>query len=73
MIEMNFVCNVLAKFHQITTQQELRIVDFGSGKGYLTFALYDYLQQQQKTPLITLHPAFPVDNYERHLQKNLND
>ncbi|OBA10200.1 methyltransferase [Acinetobacter calcoaceticus] len=35
------------------SQQELRIVDFGSGKGYLTFALYDYLQQQQKTPLIT--------------------
>ncbi|RBA39634.1 MULTISPECIES: class I SAM-dependent methyltransferase [Acinetobacter] len=35
------------------SQQELNIVDFGSGKGYLTFALYDYLLEQNKTPLIT--------------------
>lgn len=35
------------------SQQSLNIVDFGSGKGYLTFALYDYLQAQNKTPLIT--------------------
>ncbi|KXZ68313.1 class I SAM-dependent methyltransferase [Acinetobacter venetianus] len=35
------------------SQQALNIVDFGSGKGYLTFALYDYLQAQNKTPLIT--------------------
>lgn len=41
-------------YEQIDAEQkELRIVDFGSGKGYLTFALYDYLQEQQKIPLIT--------------------
>lgn len=41
-------------YEQIDAEQkELNIVDFGSGKGYLTFALYDYLQEQQKIPLIT--------------------
>lgn len=29
------------------------VVDMGSGKGYLTFALYDYLQQQQLDVLVT--------------------
>lgn len=31
----------------------LHVVDFGSGKGYLTFALYDYLQKQQQKPNVT--------------------
>ena len=36
-----------------TKEQALKIVDFGSGKGYLTFALYDYLAKQHQTPFVT--------------------
>ena len=32
---------------------DFSVVDMGSGKGYLTFALYDFLQQQNKTVKIT--------------------
>ncbi|MFD1438791.1 class I SAM-dependent methyltransferase [Acinetobacter terrae] len=39
---------------QITKQDHaLHVVDFGSGKGYLTFALYDYLEKQGQTPFVT--------------------
>lgn len=34
-------------------EQGLRIVDFGSGKGYLTCALYDYMQKHGRTPYVT--------------------
>ena len=39
--------------HIQTQDHSLRVVDFGSGKGYLTFALYDYLAKQQQTPFVT--------------------
>ncbi|WP_312585281.1 SAM-dependent methyltransferase [Acinetobacter sp.] len=39
---------------QIKPQAEdLRVVDFGSGKGYLTCALYDYMQKHGQTPYVT--------------------
>lgn len=39
---------------QIKASQEgLRVVDFGSGKGYLTCALYDYMQKYGQTPWVT--------------------
>ena len=33
--------------------QPLHVVDFGSGKGYLTFALYDYLAKNLQVPFVT--------------------
>ncbi len=35
-------------FAKIDSTKKLQIVDMGSGKGYLTFALYDYLHNQLK-------------------------
>ena len=39
---------VEAQLKYIDTKNSLSIVDMGSGKGYLTFALYDYLVNQKK-------------------------
>lgn len=36
-----------AQLKHIDTSKELSIVDMGAGKGYLTFALYDYLVNQK--------------------------
>lgn len=36
-----------------TTDQALHVVDFGSGKGYLTCALYDYMQKHGQIPTVT--------------------
>ncbi|MDH5525048.1 MAG: SAM-dependent methyltransferase, partial [Desulfobulbaceae bacterium] len=33
---------------QLKQQQDIRVVDFGSGKGYLTFAMEDYLRNSLK-------------------------
>ena len=36
-----------------TDDHALHVVDFGSGKGYLTFALYDYMTKHIQTPHVT--------------------
>ncbi len=36
-----------------TDDHALHVVDFGSGKGYLTFALYDYMAKHIQTPHVT--------------------
>jgi len=39
----------LLKNHELASnKRSIRVVDMGSGKGYLTFALYDYLSNQLK-------------------------
>ena len=38
---------------QLDQQQALHVVDFGAGKGYLTCAVYDYLQSQNFQPVVT--------------------
>ena len=39
---------------KLQDQQTLSVVDFGSGKGYLTFAVHDFINEQlQKTPDVT--------------------
>jgi hypothetical protein len=34
------------------SRKQIRVTDMGAGKGYLTFALYDYLQNRGKNPVI---------------------
>lgn len=36
----------------LATQKDIKVVDMGAGKGYLTFALYDYLVNTLKTSAI---------------------
>lgn len=45
---------------QFTQKQEIKVVDMGSGKGYLTFALYDYVVN-------TLHISSQITGIEYRL------
>ena len=43
----------LTHIQQQDKSHALKVVDFGSGKGYLTFALYDYLAKNMQIPDVT--------------------
>jgi len=49
--QINHFIKLLApSFHTMTKENQIHVYDMGSGKGYLTFALYDYLKQTRKKP-----------------------
>ncbi len=45
---LEFIRDILPK---LSKEKTIRIVDFGCGKSYLTFALYYYLHEMQKMPI----------------------
>jgi SAM-dependent methyltransferase len=48
--QINHYVDILSSLiKEIPTDKALKVVDMGSGKGYLTFALYDYLTNVLKT------------------------
>ncbi len=53
------ILSVLLK--QLPSQKSLQITDMGAGKGYLTFALYDYLKNNLKLKVSTVGVEFRKD------------
>jgi hypothetical protein len=50
--QINKYIELLApEIKEISLNNNFQVVDMGSGKGYLTFALYDYLSQQSKNDI----------------------
>ncbi|WP_338791517.1 SAM-dependent methyltransferase [Bernardetia sp. MNP-M8] len=56
------ILSVLLK--QLPTEKELQITDMGAGKGYLTFALYDYLENNLKLKIKSVGVEFRNDLVE---------
>jgi metal-dependent hydrolase (beta-lactamase superfamily II) len=56
------ILSVLLK--QLPSQKPLQITDMGAGKGYLTFALYDYLKNNLKLKVKTVGVEFRKDLVE---------
>lgn len=67
--QINKYIEVLApEINKIDLQQDFKIVDMGSGKGYLTFALYDYLQSNLK-----LNPQIIGVEFRQNLVDSSNE
>jgi len=63
--QINHYIEILSSsLSNLPNDQPLRIVDMGAGKGYLTFALYDYLQSTLKRDVSVVGVEFRQDLVE---------
>ncbi|MVZ65067.1 methyltransferase [Sphingobacterium sp. DK4209] len=63
--QINHYIEILSSsLNNLPNDQSLRIVDMGAGKGYLTFALYDYLQSTLKRDVSVVGVEFRQDLVE---------
>ena len=73
---LEFINDILPEFdnENISTENPLRIVDFGCGKSYLTFAIQYFLTEIKKVPcqIFGLDLKEDVINYCNQLCKKLN-
>lgn len=59
--QINKYIEILDGLVKVLPQKKLRIVDMGAGKGYLTFALYDYLTHMLKREVEITGVEFRAD------------
>lgn len=71
---LEFIDDIIDSVKEKTQNKELRIIDFGCGKSYLTFAVQYYLTQIKKVPCIIegLDLKQDVIDYCNDIAKKLN-